>query len=97
MTPLTHDQLATLSSESEKDFRECFIEDAANGQIRFTAKGFAAYGPRFAKAGIDIHQIRTREELREACARSAWVFAEELREMVKGHKELEMILKPLWS
>jgi hypothetical protein len=97
MTTPTQDQLATLSLESEREFRQCFVEDSTNGRIRFTSKGVAGYGPRFAKAGIDIHQICTRDELREACTRSAWVFAEELREMVKGHNELELILKPLWS
>jgi hypothetical protein len=36
--------------------------------------------------------LRTRDEFREACAASEWVFAEELREIAKGHKELEMVL-----
>jgi hypothetical protein len=94
-TPEAHK--SQLSAESEIDFKRCFFEDARTGHIRFTAKGFAQFGPRFAKAGIDINQIKSREQLREACTRSEWVWAEELRALVKGHPELEEILKPLWS
>jgi hypothetical protein len=58
--------LAKLSPESEKDFRECFIEDPATGHIRFTTKGRAEYRSQFARAGFDIRRIRTREDFR-AC------------------------------
>ena len=96
MTNLTEDLLAKLSPESEKDFRECFIEDSATGQIRFTAKGLAEYRSQFGRAGIDIARIRTREEFRAACRRSEYVFAEDLRQMVKGHTELEAVLNSVW-
>jgi hypothetical protein len=86
---LTVEQLASLSPQSEKEFRQCFIEDPVSREIRFTPKGFAEYGARFAKAGIDINQIRTLGQLRDAVIRSEWVFIDELREMVKGHKEIE--------
>lgn len=87
----------TVSTDCETAFKQDFVEDAATGRIRFNAKGFAEYGPRFAKAGIDINQIKTLGQLKDACARSDDVLAAEIREMVKGHKELEEILKPLWS
>lgn len=86
-----------LCPESETQFRQCFIEDPASGRVGFTRKGHAEYAARFAKAGIDIHQIRTRDEFRQACMRSEWVLFQEIRQMVKGHTELEMVLKPLWS
>lgn len=97
MNELTNEQLASLSPESETEFRQRFVKDPRTGTIRFTRKGFAEYGPRFAKAGIDINQIRTSESLREACTQSEWVVFEEIRQMVKGHKELELVLSPLWS
>jgi hypothetical protein len=86
---LTAKQLSSLSPESETAFRQRFIEDPVSHEIRFTPKGFAEYGARFAKAGIDINQIRNRGQMRDAVVRSEWVFIEELREMVKGHKEIE--------
>jgi hypothetical protein len=88
--------LAKLSPESEKDFRECFVEDPATGRIRFTAKGLAAYRSQFARAGIDIARIRNREAFRAACIRSESVFVEDLRHMVKGHTELEEALNSAW-
>jgi hypothetical protein len=93
MTSPTEDVLAKLSPESEKDFRQCFVEDPATGRIRFTAKGLAAFRSQFARAGIDIGRIRTREELRAACTHSEHVFVDDLREMVKGHTELEEVLE----
>ena len=96
MTSTTQDMLAKLSPESEKGFRECFIEDSATGQIRFTAKGLAEYRSQFGRAGIDIRRIRTREEFRAACIRSEYVFVEDLRQMVKGHTEFEGVLNSVW-
>jgi hypothetical protein len=92
MERLTAEELARLSPESERVFREAFLEDPATGAIRFTRKGYAEYGPRFAKAGIDINAVRTRDALRAACVRSEWVVYEEIREQVKGHKALEKAL-----
>lgn len=94
---LDSELLDELSPESERDFRQCFIEDPASGEIRFTRKGFAEFGPRFAKAGIDINCVHTRAALREASIASEWVLWDEIRQMVKGHKALEDVLKPLWS
>lgn len=88
--------LAKLSPESEKDFRECFIEDPATGHIRFTTKGRAEYRSQFARAGVDIRRIRTREAFRAACLRSEYVFVGDLRQMVKGHTELEGVLNSVW-
>jgi hypothetical protein len=96
MTSPTQDALAKLSPESEKEFRECFIEDPATGHIRFTIKGRAEYRSQFGRAGIDIRRIRTREEFRSACIRSEYVFVEDLRRMVKGHTELEGVLNSVW-
>ena len=96
MTSPTEDLLAKLSPESEKNFRECFVEDPATGRIRFTAKGLAAYRSQFARAGIDIKRIRTRDDFRAACVRSEHVFAEDLRQLVKGHTELEAVLDAVW-
>ena len=91
-----HDVFEKLSPESEKAFRECFIEDPATGQIRFTAKGHEPYRSQFGRAGIDINRIRTREQLRQACRRSEYVFVADLRQMAKGHTELEAILDSVW-
>ena len=91
-----HDVFEKLSPESEKAFRECFVEDPATGQIRLTAKGREAYRSQFGRAGIDISGIRTREQFRQACRRSEHVFAHDLRQMAKGHTELEAILDSVW-
>jgi len=96
MTSPTQDTLAKLSPESEKDFCECFIEDPSTGHIRFTTKGRAEYRSQFARAGFDIRRIRTREDFRAACIRSEYVFVEDLRQMVKGHTELEEVLNSVW-
>ena len=96
MTRSTEDVLAKLSPESARDFHECFVEDPKTGRIRFTAKGLAAFGSQFARAGIDIRRIRTRDELRAACRRSEHVFVDDLRQMVKGHTELEEVLDTVW-
>ena len=73
------------------------IEDKTTGAIRFTTRGLQEYRAQFAKAGIDIRHIRTRAAFKEACQRSYPFWVEEMRQMVKGHKELEEILEPLWS
>ena len=96
MTSPTEHLVAKLSPESAKDFRECFVEDHATGRIRFTAKGLAAFRSQFARAGIDIMRIRTRDQLRVACGRSEHVFVDDLRQMVKGHTELERVLDAVW-
>ena len=96
MRSSTDDLLAKLSPESEKDFRECFVEEPARGRIRFTAKGLAAYRAQFARVGIDIARIRSREAFRAACIRSESVFVDDLRQMVKGHTELEAVLNAVW-
>lgn len=96
MTRLTEDVLAQLSPESARDFHECFVEDPKTGRIRFTAKGLAAFRSQFARAGIDIERIRSRDELRAACRRSDHVFVDDLRQMVKGHTELEEVLDTVW-
>lgn len=96
MTSPTEDLLAKLSPQSAKDFRECFVEDPATGKIRFTAKGLDAYRSQFGRAGIDITGIRSRDELRQACIRSEYVFVDDLRQMVNGHTELEAVLDAVW-
>src|ERR1700688_3071572 len=96
MTSAMQEMLAKISPESEQDFRECFLEDPVTGQIRFTAKGRAEYRSQFGRAGIDIRRIRTREDFRAACLRSEHVFVDELRQMVKGHTELEGVLNSVW-
>ena len=96
MARSTADLLPRLSPESARDFHECFVEDPTTGRIRFTAKGLAAFRSQFARAGIDIRRIRTRDELRGACRRSEHVFVDDLRQMVKGHTELEEVLDTVW-
>ena len=96
MTKPAEDVLAKLSPESAKDFHECFVEDPETGWIRFTTKGLAAFRSQFARAGIDIRRIRTRDDLRTACRRSEHVFVADLRQMVKGHTELEEVLDTVW-
>ncbi len=96
MTTSTEDVVAKLSPESAKDFHECFVEDSETGRIRFTRKGLAIFRSQFARAGIDIRDIRTRDELRTACRRSEHVFVDDLRQMVKGHTELENVLDTVW-
>ena len=73
------DPLPNLSPEGAKNFRQCFIEDSATGEIRFTARGSALFGLQFYLAGIDIKRVRTREELRIACHRSGDVVAHCIR------------------
>jgi hypothetical protein len=77
MERLAAQELARLSPESERAFREAFVEHPATGAIRFTWKGFAEYGSRFARARIDINRMRTRDAFREApvrrANRGAWV------------------------
>ena len=96
MTTSTEHVLAKLSPESAKDFHECFVEDPKTGRIRFTAKGLAAFRSQFARVGIDIRRICTRDELRAACRRSEQVFVDDLRQMVKGHTEVEEALDTVW-
>ena len=96
MTRSTAEVLAKLSPDSARDFHECFVEDPKTGRIRFTAKGLAAFRAQFARTGIDIRRIRTRDELRVACRRSDHVFVDDLRQMVKGHTELEEALDTVW-
>ena len=95
--PLHPDVVAGLSAESEREFRSAFVEDVRSGRLRLTSTGRSAYGPRFARAGVNISEVRTRAALREACIRSEWVVYEEIRTLVEGHKALEAILEPLWS
>jgi hypothetical protein len=97
MQALDQDAQSKLSPESERAFRETFLEDVATGRILVTRTGRVAYGARFARAGIDIDHVRTRAALRDACIRSEWVVYEEIRTLVEGHKVLEAILEPLWS
>ena len=96
MTRSTAKLVAKLSPESAKDFHECFVEDPKTRRIRFTAKGLAAFRSQFARVGIDIRRIRTRDELRAACRRSEHVLVDDLRQMVKGHTELEAVLDTVW-
>ena len=92
MTRSTAELVSKLSPASARDFHECFVEDPKTGRIRFTAKGLAAFRSQFARTGIDIRRIRTRDEFRAACRRSEHVFVDDLRQMVKGHTELEAVL-----
>jgi hypothetical protein len=82
-------------AEIEKIFREDFIEDTTTGRLRFTPKGFAEYGARFANVGIDINQVRDMEAFRYAVRASGRVFFEELLTMVKGHAALETLFRDL--
>lgn len=83
--------------ESEAEFRQCFVEDVQTGAFRFTRKGLQEYGSRFAKAGISVGQINTRQEFRQACDKSEWVVWDEIKELINGQAELEEVFKDFFS
>ncbi len=45
-----------------------FLIDPSSEQLRFTPTGHQALGERFARAGIDLRQIKTLAQAREAAA-----------------------------
>ncbi len=45
-----------------------FLLDPDTGRLRFTATGREALGGRFARAGIDLKQLKTLEQARAAAA-----------------------------
>ena len=64
-----------------------FIEDLTTGRVRVTAEGKKIFGSQFARAGINIDEIRTREEVRWAHEVSMPYFVDDLV------KVLEIIVK----
>ena len=40
--------------------------NADDGRLAWTPAGLRELGPHFARAGIDIHRVRTRDQLRQA-------------------------------
>jgi hypothetical protein len=86
-----------IIAEADLEFAQCFIQEAGTDNIRFTSAGIEEYRSLFGRAGIDIATIKTRSEFNSARDKSQSYWAEDLRKMVKGHKDIEEILKPLWS
>ncbi len=86
-----------LLDQADLEFDQCFIREAGTNNIRFTASGIKEYRSRFARAGIDIRDVKTYEAFSEAREKSYPYWVEDLRKLVEGHKEIEDILKPLWS
>ncbi len=64
-----------------------FIEDLTTGRVRVTAEGKKIFGSQFARAGINIAEIRTREQMRWANEVSMPYFVDDLIEI------LEIIVK----
>lgn len=90
---MDHDEeLRTLQKAADLKVRQIYVVDANTGMIRLTKTGKSECSARFAKAGINIHEIKTLEQLKSAWARSQWVELDEIRTMVKGHPELETAL-----
>jgi hypothetical protein len=86
-----------IIAEANRDFAQCFIQEAGSDNIRFTSAGLAEYRGLFGRAGIDITTIKTRSAFNAARDKSNPYWLADLRELVKGHKEIEDILKTLWS
>ena len=78
------DPVPGLSRKGAQDFRECFVEDSATGEIRFTAKGLDRFSWLFARAAIDINNVRSRRELHIACEQSVHILANDLKEIRTG-------------
>jgi hypothetical protein len=72
-----------------------FLKDEATGKIRLTKATIEDKRSRFGRAGIDIRTIDTEEKLHLAMAKSLYVWAADMLELVKGHPELEKALAPL--
>jgi hypothetical protein len=72
-----------------------FLKDEATGKIRLTKATIEDHRSRFGRAGIDIRTIDTEEKFRLAMAKSLYVWAADILELVKGHPELEKALAPL--
>ncbi len=64
-----------------------FIEDITTGRVRVTPEGRKIYGSQFARAGINIEEIRTREQMNWAHEVSMPYFIDDLIEV------LEIIVK----
>ena len=65
----------------------CFIKDMTTGRVRVTAEGKKIFGSQFARGGINIDEIRTREQMRWAHEISMPYFVDDLI------KVLEIIVK----
>ena len=94
ITPQTFDEIIV---ESDREFAQRFIQEAGTDNIRFTSAGLQHYRSLFGRAGIDINTIKTRTDFKTARDKSFPYELADLRQLVKGHKEIEEALKPLWS
>jgi hypothetical protein len=86
------EELRALQEQADLKVRQFYVVDANTGTIRLTKTGMSECAARFAKAGINIHEITTLEQLKSAWARSQWVELDEIRTMVQGHPALETAL-----
>jgi hypothetical protein len=86
-----------IIARADREFAQCFIQEAGSDSIRFTSFGLKEYRSLFGRAGIDITTIKTRTDFNAARDASHPYWVADLRELVKGHKEIEDILKALWS
>jgi hypothetical protein len=88
--PLSKDELL---AKIDREVAQFVIKDATSDAIRFTPSGLKEYRARFAKAGIDIRNIKTHAAFKDACRASNGVWVEELRALVKGHPVLEQLVE----
>lgn len=86
------DDMKPHEERADLEVRQCYVEDVATGNIRFTKNGISECSARFAKSGININSIQTKAQLKVIWTRSEWVVLDDLRKMVAGHPEFEMAL-----
>ena len=72
-----------------------FIEEPGTDRIRFTAHGIERLRARFAAAGIDIRDVKTKQEARRAVEASQYVVLDEIAQLAEGDEVLEEIIAPL--
>ena len=86
-----------LNQDAQISFSPKSIEYLPGGKITFTRSGYSKYALRFAKAGIDIAQIDTAEDLGRACDDSRWVLIDEIRGLIWTEDELKHVVRLILS
>ena len=74
-----------------------FIEEPGTDRIRFTPHGVEQLRARFAAAGVDIRDVKTKQQARQAVEASQHVLLAEIAELAEGDEALEKILGPLFG
>ena len=75
--------------------RPLFLVEPGTDRIRFTPYGMERLRARFAAAGIDIRQVRTRTAALAVLEASSHVVVEQLRALAGGDEALTQALRPL--